>query len=328
MFPANRSFPKVPLIQTPTPLHRLSHLSKDLNLDLWIKRDDLTGFAMGGNKGRKLEYVIADALQKDAEVIVGCGSLQSNFIRHLAAACSVYGIVCAAALMDLPFNEPEDKPSQPGLQPTNGNALLDRILGADLRVFPDGTWNELDAHRADLVAEYQAKGKRVYDIPIGGSSALSAFAFVEAAEELKGHSFDWIVFASSSGSTQTGLSYAFHETNTNIQGIACDPEPEMVEDFVDLAAQLDTLLGQTKGLKADDFRWDLDSVGPGYGIPSKEGESALQLMARREGIFLDPIYTAKAFAGLIRLSEAGKIAGKVLFWHTGGTPALFALQDA
>jgi D-cysteine desulfhydrase family pyridoxal phosphate-dependent enzyme len=320
--------PKVTLIQAPTPVHRLNNLSDDLGLDLWIKRDDLTGFAMGGNKGRKLEYLIADALAKRAEVIVTCGAMQSNFIRQLAAACSMHGLTCAAATMAMPFEFEAPAPGT-GLKPEGGNVLLDRIFGADLRTHPDATWEELYELAEGLAREYEAKGKRVYRIPVGGSSPLGAYAFLAAGEELKGQAgpFDWIVTASSSGSTQTGLTAAFHGTPTKVVGIACDPEPDMVDEFVALAESLDKLTGITNGLTSSDFQFELDWVGEGYGIPSDAGNDAIRLMARREGIVLDPIYSAKAFAGLMGLAKNEKIGGRVLFWHTGGVPALFAMRS-
>ena len=315
--------PKVPLILAPTPLHRLDRLSSDLGLDVWMKRDDLTGFALGGNKGRKLEYLIAEALAQDADTVVTCGSAQSNFIRHLAAACAMHGLHCAAVVMELPYDAPAGKPVGKHLRGSGGNVILDDILGAELRMYPDGDWDALFAEMDKLVLEKEELGKNVYRIPVGGSSPLGAYAFYQAAAELNAGPFDWIISATSSGSTQTGLTYAFEGTNTNVLGIACDPEPEIANDFAEIGRGLADLLG-VPPLSADDFAIDFLSVGAGYGIVTKESEHAIQLMARREGIFLDPIYSGKAFAALIRLAETRAIEGRVLFWHTGGTPALFA----
>jgi D-cysteine desulfhydrase family pyridoxal phosphate-dependent enzyme len=320
--------PRVSLIQAPTPLHRLERASEKLGLDLWIKRDDLTGFAFGGNKGRKLEYLIADALAQGADSVVSCGSIQSNFIRQLGAACACYGLKCGAAVMHLPFSEGIGKPAAPGLTPNNGNVTLDHIVGVDLRVHPDGSWEHLYEMTDVLRAEYEAKGHRVCSIPIGGSSWLGAYAFEQAGKELTTQTeepFDWIVFASSSGSTQCGLARAFHGTSTKVQGIACDPEPEMVDDFADLAVSLQSHMGGPE-IKASDFLFHRDHVGPGYGVPSEEGNQAIEFLARAEGIFLDPIYTGKAFAALMSLAKEGKLPGRVLFWHTGGTPTLFARE--
>jgi D-cysteine desulfhydrase family pyridoxal phosphate-dependent enzyme len=316
--------PKVPLILAPTPLHRLNFLSADLGLDLWIKRDDLTGFAFGGNKGRKLEYLIAEALALGADTVVTCGAAQSNFIRQLGAACSMYGLHCSAVVMELPYDAPAGKPVGKHARGSGGNVLLDDILGVELRMYPDGDWDALFAEMDKLVLEKEEMGKNVYRIPIGGSSPLGAYAFYEAAQELNAGPFDWIVCASSSGSTQTGLAYAFDGSATQVLGVACDPEPEIAADFAEIGRGLATTVNAPRVLQPEDFLMDFESVGAGYGISTKEGEHAIQLMARREGIFLDPVYTAKAFAALIRRAETRAIEGRVLFWHTGGTPALFA----
>lgn len=314
---------RIPLILAPTPLHRLDRLSEELGLDLWMKRDDLTGFAMGGNKGRKLEYLIADVVARGAEVVVSCGSTQSNFIRQLGAACAVVGVRCVAATMALPFED--EPPLSGGRHADGGNVVLDRILGVDLRVYPDGTWEELYALAESLALEFEAAGKKVYRIPIGGSTPLGAYAFYRAGLEIaeQAEPFDHIVFASSSGSTHTGLAYALFEAPTNLLGIACDPEPEISEDFAALAKGLDDLMGLGRRLEPNDFHLDFRFVGEGYGVPSEEGNAAIAHVAQREGIFLDPIYSGKAFAGLMRLAQEGAISGRVLFWHTGGTPALF-----
>jgi D-cysteine desulfhydrase/L-cysteate sulfo-lyase len=295
-------------------------MSRQLGLDLWIKRDDLTGFAMGGNKGRKLEYLMADVVSTGAQVVVTCGAAQSNFIRQLGAACAMLGIRCVAAVMEMPYDvEP------PSLFPASsgGNLVLDRILGIDLRFFPNGTWEQLYSHAERLAEEQAALGLNAYRIPVGGSSPLGAYAFVEAAKEID-EEFDAIVFASSSGSTHTGLAFAFADASTRVLGIACDPEPEIAEDFAELARGLKFLAPDGPDLAACDYDLDFSFVGPGYGVPSEAGDAALERLARTEGIFLDPIYSAKAFAGLISLAETGTLAGKILFWHTGGLPALFA----
>ena len=295
-------------------------MSDELGIDLWIKRDDLTGLAMGGNKGRKLEYLMADVKASGAEVVVTCGAAQSNFIRQLGAACSMLGIKCAAAIMAMPFEI-----ASPDVVRTlgyKGNLVLDRILGIDLRTFSDGTWEALYAHAEKLALEYEASGLKTYRIPVGGSSPIGAYAFLEAVRELD-RPFDTVVFASSSGSTHTGLSFGFHGTNTRVLGIACDPEPEIANDFAVLAQSLRELVPDGPDMAASDFDLDFDFVGPGYGIPSEAGNSAIERLARTEGIFLDPIYSGKAFAGLLALVDAGKLKGSGLFWHTGGTPALF-----
>lgn len=298
-------------------------MSERLGLDLWIKRDDLTGFALGGNKGRKLEYLLADAVERGATAIVTCGAAQSNFLRHLATGCAMLGLRCAAAIMPLPY---EHEPATGGLVPAGANRLIMETMGMDLRELPNGDWDTLIATADTLAQEYASRGERVYPLAIGGSSPLGALAFLEAAGEI-GAGFDHIVHASSSGSTQTGLTYAYHGTPTRVKGIACDPEPELVDEFVGLGAGLDALLGRSVGLVRGDFDYDLRFVGPGYGVASDESLAAVRTLGRTEGILLDPIYTGKAFAGLLALAAAGELAGRVLFWHTGGTPALFCLPE-
>jgi len=312
--------PHIPLILRPTPLHRLDRASRELGVDLWIKRDDLTGFALGGNKGRKLEFLLADALEKGAQVVVTCGSGQSNFIRQLGAACAVNGIRCAAAVMGTPFEY--EKPAATGLLETNGNVELGRILGIDFRWLPDGTWEELYAASDRLTEEYRQQGYAVYQIPIGGSSPRGAYGFLEAAREIP-PGFDVVAFASSSGSTHAGLQLGL--PGTRVYGFACDPEPEITVDFAELGNGLRDLIGVADRVTASDFELDFDFVGEGYGIPSEAGNAAIEWLARTEGIFLDPIYSGKAFAGLKARIEQGQLRGKILFWHTGGIPALFAV---
>jgi len=315
--------PVFPLILRPTPLHRLDRASAALGLDLWIKRDDLTGFALGGNKGRKLEYLLAQAIAAGAQVIVTCGSGQSNFIRQLGAACAVAGIHCAAAVMEMPFEE--EMPTERGLRETGGNVLLDRLLGVDLRWQANGTWEVLYTAASVLADEYRSRGYEVYEIPIGGSSPTGAYGFYQAAKEIPAR-FDTVAFASSSGSTHVGLQLGLE--GTRILGFACDPEPEIAGDFAELGNGLRQLLQRDDRVTSADFELDFSAVGPGYGIPSEEGDAAIEWLAKTEGIFLDPIYSGKAFGGLKRRIEQGEIRGKTLFWHTGGTPALFARSDA
>lgn len=302
-------------------------MSGELGIELWIKRDDLTGFALGGNKGRKLEYLIADCLAQGSDTVVTCGSIQSNFVRQLGAACAMHGLRCVAAVMDLPYLSEKERPTFPGVGSSGGNVLLDRILEVDLRVFPDGTWDELFDHARDLAEEMRVGGAKVYEVPVGGSSPLGAFAFYQAGLELhtqEPEGFDWIVFASSSGSTHTGLAYAFQGSKSKVLGIACDPEPDLIEDFQALYGELETLVGERRPIPRADWHLSLEFVGSGYGVPSPMGNEAISRLAKSEGIFLDPVYTAKAFDGLLTLAGSKELYGRVLFWHTGGTPALFA----
>lgn len=314
--------PRIPLVTLPTPVTRLERLSQALGVDLWIKRDDLTGFALGGNKGRKLEYLMAAALESGADAVVTCGSRQSNFIRQIGVACRVLGLACGAAVMDLPF-EPEFGRPVGRLPRSGGNEVIDRLAGVDLRHYPDGSWDDLFAYAERLATEYEAAGRQVYRVPVGGSSPLGAYAFYRAGQEaMEQGDFDVVICPSSSGSTHSGLAYAYAGTPTRVIGISCDPEPENLDDLVRLCAGLDDLLGESKRLAKDDFDLRFDAVGPGYGVASDAGEAASRLFMEREGLLLDPVYTAKAFAGLLDLLP--ELKGRILFWHTGGLPTLFA----
>jgi 1-aminocyclopropane-1-carboxylate deaminase/D-cysteine desulfhydrase-like pyridoxal-dependent ACC family enzyme len=302
----------------------LPNLSQDFGLDLWIKRDDLTGFAFGGNKGRKLEYIMADVLASGATAVVTCGSAQSNFVRQVAGACARLGLRFAAAVMVLPY--PDGDPRPPGPTETKGgNLLLNSLFGAEIHLFPDGGWSELDHASSEVVRKLEAQGERVYQIPLGGSSPLGAYAFYLAGKEVAEQAapFDFVVTASSSGSTHTGLAAFFRGSGTKVIGISCDPEPDITEDLSHLSEGLAKITGDSK-MEPNEFWFDLDSVGPGYGFASDSGTQALSIMALREAILLDPVYSAKAFDGLIRLAKNGTLGGRVLFWHTGGTPTLFA----
>ena len=317
---------RIPLVLLPTPLHRLDRLSEDLGLDLWIKRDDLTGFALGGNKGRKLEYLMSEAIASGANAVVTCGAAQSNFVRQLAAACAVCGLVCHAVVMRLPFDAAVGKPDGAPPAAAGGNVLLDALFGANLYLVPDDDWISLYAQAEDLAVRLESEGATVYRVPIGGSSPLGGYAFFEAAKELEcALPFDAILTSTSSGSTQAGLGIALRGSSTRVVGIAADPEPDLIEDVLRVSSGLADLLS-IDAPGEHDFEVRSEWAGPGYGIPSEAGNEAIQLMARREGILLDPIYTGKAFAGLLSMAESGELKGRVLFWHTGGAPALFAMD--
>lgn len=314
--------PRVRLCCLPTPCHQLKRIGSELGLDLWIKRDDLTGFAAGGNKGRKLEYLMAAALDAGAERLVTCGSRQSNFVRQLGAACAVYGLKCTAAVMILPYDQAEGKPAGP-VPETGGNVTLDELFGVELREYPDGDWLDLFAFAEDIASDYEAQGEAVFRVPVGGSSPLGAYSFAQAAVEV-GEGWDAVIVPTSSGSTHAGVAWAFHGSRTKVVGIACDPEDDLKDDLVRLAEGVDGLSQVPKAMTRGDFDVRKDWVGAGYNVPSPEGEAALLKLARTEGIVLDPVYSAKAFAGLLGLAARGELSGRVLFWHTGGLPTVLA----
>lgn len=309
----------------PTPIHRLDWLSGRLQVDLWIKRDDLTGFAFGGNKGRKLEYILADAIASRAEVITSCGASQSNFVRQLGAACARFGIECHAAVMDCPY---EGIPGE-GTRLLNhsGNILLDHLFGVKLHRYADSTWDDLYARTEEISKSLEKSGKRVYRVPVGGSCPLGAYSFWEAARELRAQTqdrFDYVVMASSSGSTHVGL-HAGLKDWANVIGIAADPEPEIVEDFAELSQGLSLLYPSIPTLSAGEFELKGSYVGKGYSILDEVTLATIMLVAEEEGIILDPVYTGKAMTGLMDLVQTGEIGGRILFWHTGGTPTVFAV---
>lgn len=321
---------KVSLIQAPTPLHRLENASRELGVELWVKRDDLTGLAGGGNKGRKLEYLIADIRDSGADAVVTRGAHQSNFVRQCAGACAMFGIEFHAATMHWPH--PPGKPVRPAdwsePQSPSGNALLDDWLGARIHLFPDGDWETLDAHAESIASKLESEGKRVYRMPSGGSSPVGALGFVAAVQEIldQGGAFENVVFASGSGGTQSGIAYGLRRARLNCRaiGVCTDDEPELVDDFARIAEGLDHLLQGDEKMGPEDFELDLRFHGGGYQAASAEADEAIRFLARNEGIFLDPVYTGKAFAGVMAMARGGELPGRTLFWHTGGFPTLFA----
>jgi 1-aminocyclopropane-1-carboxylate deaminase/D-cysteine desulfhydrase-like pyridoxal-dependent ACC family enzyme len=267
---------------------------------------------------------MAEALSCSAEVIVTCGAAQSNFIRQLGAACAIFGIRCMAVVMDLPYElEP---PKGIRLDTHVGNPALGKLTGVETIHLEDATWEVLFSRTFQEATRLRSQGKKVYEIPIGGSSPLGAYAFYKAAEEVigTGHTFDWIVFGSSSGSTQTGLTYGFQGTSTRVLGIAADPEPDFADDMIELGVGLAQLL-ERPALGKESYHLNLGYCGGGYGVTDEKTLAAVREFATREGIFLDPIYSGKAFLGLQTIAQTGQLQGKVLFWHTGGFPTLFAL---
>ncbi|HEY3782814.1 MAG TPA: pyridoxal-phosphate dependent enzyme [Fimbriimonadaceae bacterium] len=206
----------------------------------------------------------------------------------------------------------------------SGNVLLDKLFGAELHPMPNGDWQVLYDAAEQLAQNLESEGLKVYRIPIGGSSPLGGYAFYEAAQEIAAQAppFDYIITATSSGSTQAGLAAGLKQTKTKLIGIAADPEPDLIDDVLRVAHGLSEIL-KTKTPTEKDFDVRIEWAHPGYGIPSEKGNRAIETMARTEGILLDPIYTGKASAALLELAESGELEGRVLFWHTGGVPALF-----
>jgi len=311
----------VSLAFLPTPLHPLERLSRHLGgPQISIKRDDLTGLAFGGNKTRKLAFLMADALAEQAQVVVTRGAVQSNHCRQTAAAAARCGLECHLVLRGDP----------PGS--STGNLLLDQLLGAQLHWTGAG---DPEAALEAVSAALQQAGKRVYRIPYGGSNALGASAYAAAMLELleQEKRFDRIVLASSSGGTQAGLAVGARSAGfkRQILGVSVDrPRAELAAEIAEIATATATLLGDNRPFDAGEFHVTDEYLGGGYAVMGELERQAIRLFARLEGILLDPVYTGRAAGAMLNLIQSGAIGRQeqVLFWHTGGTPALFAYGQA
>lgn len=311
----------------PTPLIELVNLSRALKGPrIFIKRDDQSGLAMGGNKTRKLEYLVADALQKGCDTLITGGAAQSNHCRQTAAATAQCGLHCHLVLG--------------GKAPkhSDGNLLLDKLLGAQIH------WSgslRKGENIPEIAARLTAQGRRPYIIPYGGSNALGAIGFVTAFDELTVQAkaadvkFSNLIFASSSGGTHAGLVLGklLSSDSINITGISIEkpentnqPFAELIFDLIKTSA---ASIGVNIKIALSDIQLRDEFVGQGYGIVGKPEREAIAVLARTEGILLDPVYTARAMAGLIAMVKAGEFNQNenILFWHTGGAPALFPYAD-
>ena len=310
--------PRELLAHLPTPIDYLPRLSRKLaGPELAIKRDDQTGLAFGGNKTRKLEYLLGDALTKKADMVLSTGAAQSNHCRQTAAAAARVGLDCTLVLVG------------PKPESVSANYFLDLMLGAKI-VWTDKANRDITLERIFL--EKQEAGANPYLIPYGGSNGLGAFAYYQAyqelLEQLRGDLPDWIVFASSSGGTQAGLCLASQVfKGPQILGISVDEsEDSLRESIVRISKELIGVINQEVEIKPEEIQIDASYTGEGYGIMNSRDRDAVRLFAETEGILLDPVYTGRAAGGLVDLIRKGffKPDQKVLFWHTGGTPGLFA----
>ena len=307
-------FPRVKLGLFPTPIHRLDRVSSLLHTNVYIKRDDLTGVGLGGNKVRKLEFLLADAQQKGAGLVFTTGGAQSNHAMLTAAAAGKLGMEAILIL------------KQRGVTERLGNQLLEHLMGTEVRFMDTDDY-------ADIYAEMDRVGKErgvpYYKIPCGGSNALGTLGYVACAEEIRGQGmiFDHLVCAEGSGGTMAGLALGakLFLPGTRVYGMMVDTDPFDVITLR-LMREAAELLEADIAVSREDFTLH-DLCGPGYAIPSEEGNAAVELMAREEGIFLDPVYTGKAFAGLLQMAGEGAFRedDRVLFLHSGGAGGLFAV---
>jgi D-cysteine desulfhydrase family pyridoxal phosphate-dependent enzyme len=327
-----RTIPRLTLATLPTPITDAVRLREALGGParaprILIKRDDLTGLGLGGNKARKLEFLIADALAQGATTIVTTGAVQSNHARITAAAARVAGLDCVLVLTT--------KVADP---PVEGNLLLDYLYGARVRFVPSIdpmlAVGQDEAVVAEVVAGERAAGRRAYVIPIGGSSGVGALGYVSGTAELVdqldavGIRPSRLYYASGSRGTQAGLTLGARLSGApyRLWGVAVSGgEPEKIERARRVANEAAARLGVEARIDLADLFTDQDHIGEGYGIPTSEALDAIRLLARTEAILLDPCYTSKAMAALIRHVRAGDVAASdaIVFLHTGGMPALF-----
>lgn len=284
-----------------------------------MKRDDLLSFGMGGNKIRKLQTVLAEAMAAGADTLITCGGIQSNHCRATAAAGAAQGLRVVLVVNGVPQERP------------TGNALLDRLFGAEVRVV--ATRHDRAPMMQTVAEELVAQGRRPFVIPLGASTPIGAAGFAQGIEEVlvSGLRPDAIVHATSSGGTQAGLiaGCALFGLSARVIGISADEPAHILQALIrDLLESVAERLGGSRAAVGADKDIVVDDawVGEGYGIPTGDSIDALTMVARREGIVLDPVYTAKAMAGLIGHVRAGQFsaAETVLFWHTGGQVGLFA----
>jgi L-cysteate sulfo-lyase len=330
-------FARVELCHKPTPLEEMKRLADHLGGPrLFVKRDDCTGLAIGGNKTRKLEFLMADALAKGANTVVTVGGVQSNHCRQTAAAAAKLGLKCELIL-------PHLSRFDSSTYETGGNILLDRLLGARLHVTAD--MEAATARTREVLAEVRDRGDSPYFIPAGGSTALGALGYVEAAFELAAQAagqdlkIDCVVVTTGSCTTHAGLIVGF-EGVRRTPDFDCDPRVIGISVYQRRDAALATVQQKVRetaelaGLEDADLDERIvvkdDYLGGGYGEPTEAMLEAVTLAARLEGLLVDPVYTGKTLSGLIDLVRQGLFekSDNVVFWHTGGTPALFAYREA
>ncbi|OKY25185.1 D-cysteine desulfhydrase [Thalassotalea sp. PP2-459] len=323
------AIPRVVISHAPTALELMPQLSKVLKRSVYVKRDDCTGLAGGGNKTRKLEYLVAAALAANADTLITVGGLQSNHARQTAAAAAKFGLHCELVLEDV-----QGTPKADYYQ--NGNILLDKLLGANIHRIPDGITCE--KYTDNLVDQLTKEGRTPYFIPVGGSNEIGSLGYVQCAQEIisqikqQAVELDHIVLATGSAGTQAGLLAGLIIAGIDIpvMGICVSrPATEQVALVTALLERTLVLLGLDENLANGKVFANGDYYGEGYGIATKEMIEAVTLCAQYEGLILDPVYTGKGMSGMIDLCRKDFFAedSKLLFIHTGGSQGLFAYQE-
>ncbi|GAB4283026.1 MAG: D-cysteine desulfhydrase [Roseovarius sp.] len=322
-------FARTALCHRPTPIEAMPRLSEALGGPrLFVKRDDCTGLATGGNKTRKLEFLVGEAMRQNADMLVTQGAVQSNHVRQTAAAAARVGMKCHVLLE-------RRVPGRDESYERTGNVLLDRLFGATYEFRPGGL--DMNAEAEAVTEALRAKGHRPYFIPGGGSNPTGALGYAGCAEEIAAYSretgqrFDWLVMATGSTGTQAGLVAGFQALGhaLPVMGVSVrQPRERQMQAVHALTQKTLEKLG-AEGVPLSRILVDDGYVGEGYGIPAESTLEAIRLTARLEGLLLDPVYSAKGMAGLIGMVRQGffKPTDNVLFLHTGGAVALFAYQD-
>lgn len=308
-------FDRISLAILPTPMHKLENISRILGTNVWIKRDDLTGIGLGGNKVRKLEFLLADAKKKGAEIVFTTGGAQSNHAMLTAACAKRLGMTPILIL------------KKRGVTERKGNQLLEYLMDTDVRFMDTDSYDDIYAEMDRVGKEL---GKPYYKIPCGGSNAIGALGYVACMKEIadSGVHFDHVICAEGSGGTHAGVALGakLYMPGTKTMGIMVDDDPfdVITPGIMKEAAKLLELDMEITG---DDVHL-LNMCGPGYAIASPEGNAAIRMLAENEGLFLDPVYTGKAFAGLVKLAREGafKPTDNVLFLYSGGAGGLFAVD--
>lgn len=323
-------FPRIFAAHLPTPLERLDRLSGELaGPEIWIKRDDCTGLSTGGNKTRKLEFLMAEAEAENADTVVTQGATQSNHVRQTAAFAARLGLACKVLLEDRTGYRDRDYKA-------NGNVLLDRLHGATAEMRPKDT--DMNAELEALAGRLRDEGRRVYAIPGGGSNPTGALGYVNCALELihqaneRSLKIDRIVHATGSAGTQAGLVTGLAAMNAGIPVLGVGvraPKPVQEENVFKLAQATAKKLDCAGVVRRETVVANTDYVGEGYGIPSPGAIEAIEMFAGLEGILLDPVYSGKGAAGLIDLCRKGQFSKgeRIVFLHTGGSAALFGYLE-